>query len=467
MPITAGETTTATKTTTPVISVLDNTLYPKRLPLTKEFVKTNRILEVVADLPISSKQTMGYSAHELILDCEFAGSKCDKSDFASFYDTQHGNCYIFNSAWNKTQPPRVQQRAGTSYGLGLTLNIGQDDYVKDLGGSAGARIVVHPQDRMPFPKDEGVLTAPGQMTIIGIRQLNVVRLPEPYGNCTDTTERNIKRSVFEEAYPVGYSISTCYATCYQRYVIERCSCADPQYPMEGAAFDYKRVSACNSNNATEDTCRYHVSIDYAYNRLDCDCPLPCEETGYTYQTSSSIWPSDAHKENVKQKLASEIARYLGNTTDEEKLWNNLLKVKVYFEEFNYESIEEMPAYSTINFASDIGGILGLWIGCSIISIFEFLELSMDVVVLAVMRVFRRQRAGNTRPGTVLVRPTRNAPPPLWRSRVDQGNGARKGVTSHPFATVNRQRTLQRHGASPFEEGKNRGMTNSVLSSPDI
>lgn len=36
-------------------------------------------------------------------------------------------------------------------------------------------------------------------------QLNVVRLPEPYGNCTDTTERNIKRSVFEEVYPVGYS----------------------------------------------------------------------------------------------------------------------------------------------------------------------------------------------------------------------------------------------------------------------
>ena len=43
----------------------------------------------------------------------------------------------------------------------------------------------------------------------------------------------------------------CFATCYQRYVIERCGCADSQYPMEGAAFDYKRVSACNSNNATE------------------------------------------------------------------------------------------------------------------------------------------------------------------------------------------------------------------------
>ena len=70
-------TTTKTTTTTRVVEASGETLYPVRPPLTKEFVKTNRILEVVADLPTSSKQTMGYSALELILDCEFAGSKCD------------------------------------------------------------------------------------------------------------------------------------------------------------------------------------------------------------------------------------------------------------------------------------------------------------------------------------------------------------------------------------------------------
>ena len=55
----------------------------------------------------------------------------------------------------------------------MTLNIGQYDYMEDLGGSAGLRIVVHPQDRMPFPKDEGVLAAPGQMTLVGIRQVTL------------------------------------------------------------------------------------------------------------------------------------------------------------------------------------------------------------------------------------------------------------------------------------------------------
>ena len=168
-------------------------------------------------------------------------------------------------------------------GLGLTLNIGQNDYVKDLGGSAGGQNSRSPSGSDAFPEGRRCLDRPrtndhhwhssGELSthtyarthareytrthtykifrilemqypdkkipcnadkvgwrqlertgkVKGLRecpsdfdknvliclplQLNVVRLPEPYGNCTDTTERNIKRSVFEEAYPVGYSIS--------------------------------------------------------------------------------------------------------------------------------------------------------------------------------------------------------------------------------------------------------------------
>ena len=31
-----------------------------------------------------------------------------------------------------------------------------------------------------------------------------------------------------------------------------------------------------SSQYVADTCRYHVRVDYNYNRLDCDCPLPCK-----------------------------------------------------------------------------------------------------------------------------------------------------------------------------------------------
>ena len=70
------------------------------------------------------------------------------------------------------QANRHPNKICLTLGLTLTLNIGQDDYMKDIESSAGARIVVHPRGRMPFPKDEGVLAAPGQMSIIGIRQVS-------------------------------------------------------------------------------------------------------------------------------------------------------------------------------------------------------------------------------------------------------------------------------------------------------
>ena len=51
------------------------------------------------------------------------------------------------------------------------LNIDQNDYVKQLAHGAGIRLLIHPQDRMPFPQDEGILASPGHLTSIGIRQV--------------------------------------------------------------------------------------------------------------------------------------------------------------------------------------------------------------------------------------------------------------------------------------------------------
>ena len=55
----------------------------------------------------------------------------------------------------------------------MIINIDQDDYVKEVGDTAGLRVVVHPQDRMPFPEDEGITVATGYATSVGLRQVLV------------------------------------------------------------------------------------------------------------------------------------------------------------------------------------------------------------------------------------------------------------------------------------------------------
>ena len=51
------------------------------------------------------------------------------------------------------------------------VNIDQAEYTDRFGEEAGVRVVLHPQDKMPFPEDDGVLARPGMLTSVGVRKV--------------------------------------------------------------------------------------------------------------------------------------------------------------------------------------------------------------------------------------------------------------------------------------------------------
>ena len=53
----------------------------------------------------------------------------------------------------------------------MIININQAEYTTQGGDTAGIRMLIHPQDRMPFPEDEGITVSPGHATSVGIRQV--------------------------------------------------------------------------------------------------------------------------------------------------------------------------------------------------------------------------------------------------------------------------------------------------------
>ena len=52
------------------------------------------------------------------------------------------------------------------------LNIGEDEYLSDIGGEAGARIVVHSNNKLPHPDEDGSMAQPGKLTSIGVKKVN-------------------------------------------------------------------------------------------------------------------------------------------------------------------------------------------------------------------------------------------------------------------------------------------------------
>ena len=93
----------------------------------------------------------------------------------------------------------------------------------------------------------------------------------------------------------------------------------------------------------------------------CDCPAACKYTTYDITTSYLAFPAAASAEQYAA---------LYNTTVE-KIYNNLLTLNIYYQSQNTEIEETVDAYSVTALLSSIGGLLGLFLGMSVISMLEF------------------------------------------------------------------------------------------------
>ncbi|KAL7071806.1 hypothetical protein ACQ4LE_008720, partial [Meloidogyne hapla] len=56
---------------------------------------------------------------------------------------------------------------------------------------------------------------------------------------------------------------------------------------------------------------------------------------------------------------------------------NTAYIEIYYEQLNYEKLKETPGYTLVNLFSDLGGNIGLWIGFSLITVLEIVELVFE------------------------------------------------------------------------------------------
>lgn len=94
---------------------------------------------------------------------------------------------------------------------------------------------------------------------------------------------------------------------------------------------------------------------------------------FKISTSLAVWPSENYEVFYQDEL---IKRGKFDWLDFGSLRRNVLKIQIFFEELNVEMIKEQKSYGIADFASDIGGQLGLWIGFSVLTIAEFIEFIM-------------------------------------------------------------------------------------------
>ncbi|XP_078588113.1 acid-sensing ion channel 1C-like [Branchiostoma floridae x Branchiostoma japonicum] len=275
--------------------------------------------------------------------CEWRGTTCSQLNFTHSFG-HYGNCFTFNA---DTDSPLKQTMQGSGNGLKVIVDIEEDQYTESfsVGGNSevGLKLLVHDPREPPMMDTQGIALAPGNSAFIAVKQTLYENHVPPWGVCQD----------LQLEYYDTYTLNGCYLECRSKHVVSNCSCR--AYDLPGTE------ESCDPT--TMFTCVKDVLGQVTRGELKCDCPVPCSMTSYSTSVSFSGWPNKHTREYISPMLGME-------TSYMEK---NAVVFSVYYEKLNYQKIRQLKAMDEGQLSSNIGGMMGLFIGASVLSLLEVCE----------------------------------------------------------------------------------------------
>ncbi|XP_059752045.1 amiloride-sensitive sodium channel subunit beta isoform X3 [Balaenoptera ricei] len=293
---------------------------------------TLQATNIFAQVPKQELVAMGYPAERLILACLFGAEPCNYRNFTPIFHPDYGNCYIFN--WGMREKALPSANPGAEFGLKLILDMGQEDYVPFLTSTAGARLMLHEQMSYPFIKEEGIFAMSGMETSIGVLVDRLERKGEPYSQCTMNGSDVPIRNLYSD-YNTTYSIQACIRSCFQDHMIHNCSCGHYLYPLP------RGEKYCNNQEFPDWAyCYSALRMSLAQRETCIDvCKESCNDTQYKMTISMAVWPSEASEDWIFHVLSQERDQSTNITLNRK----GIIKLNIYFQEYNYRTIEESAA----------------------------------------------------------------------------------------------------------------------------
>lgn len=320
--------------------------------------------------------------------------------------------------WCQTIRNGVGSPASAALSLLLFINAHRTNVLETFDSwirfsdTTGVRVMVHRRGTIPDPLT-AISVSPGTETTIFLKQTDSTHLPYPYGNCTE------RQTDDDSARPdsLVYNVESCLAGCRQRQVIEKCGCIDPFMLFTEEELHQGNHRFCNNvTDLLKANTSAAVDADLVNQRLDqvmcmwnltadedrCDCRPLCSETTYeTTVTTVSNWPKPLkHLSFYEQYLRnrSDFSAYediaqaqrSGNLSSEEILERlrgvklieeNFLQIIVRFDQKRIRLITDVPAVTWETMASNLGGSFNLWLGISVPTAAELIELVYSMVMI--------------------------------------------------------------------------------------
>ncbi|KAG1661718.1 Acid-sensing ion channel 4-A [Nymphon striatum] len=256
--------------------------------------------------------------------------------------------------------------------LEIIFNINQEEYIPGLSHEAGLRIVFHDSKELPHSVlEQGINIPPGMNSVIQLRKSEFIRLANYKDKCATKYTQDLLK-----AFPISikdsemYNTGKCVGLMWQLCVIDTCKCRDVN---SLGNIDYPDLPGCNVelNSKYAAVMKVHVLI-FQWNHIANEvliCKQECRKANFDITPTSTIWPADAFADRVMRK-------YSNREKSASNFRKSFGKFGLHLSSLLKSQVIESKRFTIDTLLSNFGGLVGMYIGISVLSIFDLIKYVM-------------------------------------------------------------------------------------------
>ena len=270
-------------------------------------------------------------------------------NFFEMAETYMGNCYRFNSGKNMS---------GDTIPILYSTTGGKDDSFRlILNNTTGLMMCIHDRYSPPVINyyntylGNGVFVSSATETQLVINKRITSKLGLPFNDCyKDVSTFRFNKTIVNYFLlsNVTYQQTNCLVLCFDVLInTNPCNCTNTSL---GSVWNDCWIK---KENAKLNECTFKYKLNFfkesVLNKCQQYCPLECDKLSYSVIGSSF-------------------------------LNNGSLTVSVFYESLTYSFISEIPKTYVVTLFANIGGVLSMFIGMSFVSIFEVIEILIEIIL---------------------------------------------------------------------------------------
>jgi len=366
------------------------TLFPKvtfcnRNQFTTEFAYNLIQMNITNgnNLSTDDKQKLSHDLSDILIECSFNYKQCNASDFVWSFHRIYGNCFTFNTGFDSNRKKIDLKKTtigGLDYGLILTLYVNHYEKLMNYVNESGLMIRIGNSSYSTYYANYGIFLSPGMSSYINVDREFKFMLPKPYSNCDiDSNSPNYRHDSFLydliDKSDYQYTQQLCFVQCCQHYIIKKYNCSFYFF------LSWFNVSACESHIDISIYSNHPFDSYFISKNCASLCPLECNQTLYkTLITTNQLNGNDVYVMKIKNnsKLASD---FINKTIDSKNARKSFVRVSVFYQSLSYTLSNESPQMDGVALLGSIGGNSSLFLGVSLFSLCEIIELIMELMFI--------------------------------------------------------------------------------------